>query len=244
MATIHFILQGKGGVGKSMIASLLYQGLLQFEKEVQAYDTDPVNATLEGYAEFNVTKIEIMKNGDIDPRQFDALFEGLMAAPEGSHVIVDNGASSFVALGAYLQQNDVLPTLAEEGHKVFFHSVVTGGQAIIDTVDGLAALAEGFPTSSIVVWLNPFFGEIRVDGKEFEDFKVFQKHADQFHALIKLPDVPKSTYGKDLEELFAKRQSFHAGINSCHTNIAVKSRLRRYWAQVVESLQAADILEG
>ena len=44
MATIHFILQGKGGVGKSMIASMLYQALLHYEKEVQAFDTDPVNS--------------------------------------------------------------------------------------------------------------------------------------------------------------------------------------------------------
>ena len=28
MATVHFIQQGKGGVGKSMIASILYQVLL------------------------------------------------------------------------------------------------------------------------------------------------------------------------------------------------------------------------
>lgn len=158
MATIHFILQGKGGVGKSMIASMLYQALLYYEKEVQAFDTDPVNATLGRYTEFNVTKIDIMKNGDIDPRQFDVLFEGLMNAPADSHVIVDNGASSFVALGAYLQQNDVLPTLLEEGHKVYFHSVVTGGQAVVDTADGLAELADGFPQSPVIVWLNPFFG--------------------------------------------------------------------------------------
>ena len=215
MATIHFILQGKGGVGKSMIASMLYQALLHYEKEVQAFDTDPVNATLDRYTEFNVTKIDIMKNGDIDPRQFDALFEGLMNAPAESHVIVDNGASSFVALGAYLQQNDVLPTLLEEGHKVYFHSVVTGGQAIVDTVDGLAELADGFPESPVIVWLNPFFGEISMDG-------------------------PKATFGKDLEELFAKRQSFNAGISTA--GIAVKSRLRRYWAQILEKIQSADIL--
>ena len=102
MATTHFILQGKGGVGKSMIAGLLYQALLKAGKDVCAFDTDPVNATLSGYAEFNVARIEIMRNGDIDPRQFDQLFEGLMSAPASSHVLVDNGASSFVALGAYL----------------------------------------------------------------------------------------------------------------------------------------------
>ena len=34
MATIHFILQGKGGVGKSMVASFLYQSLRHFGKDV------------------------------------------------------------------------------------------------------------------------------------------------------------------------------------------------------------------
>ena len=32
MATIHLILQGKGGVGKSMIAVMLYQALRHAEK--------------------------------------------------------------------------------------------------------------------------------------------------------------------------------------------------------------------
>ncbi len=241
MATIHFILQGKGGVGKSMIASLLYQALLHAEKEVFAFDTDPVNATLEGYKEFSVTRIEVMKNGDIDPRQFDQLFEGLMTAPPASHVIVDNGASSFVALGAYIQQNEVLPTLEEEGHTVYFHTVVTGGQAVVDTARGLYQLADGFPTTPLVVWLNPFFGEIVLDGKQFEEFKVSQRFASQFHAVIRLPDTPRATLGKDLEELFAKRYSFDAGIASSTTNIAVKSRLRRYWADVRGLIGQAQI---
>ena len=242
MATIHFILQGKGGVGKSMIASFLVQALQHFGKEVKAYDTDPVNATLSTFREFDVSRIEIMKNGDIDQRQFDTLFEGLMNAPEDAHVIVDNGASSFVALGAYLQQNDVLPVLADAGHKVLFHSVVTGGQAIVDTCSGLAQLANGFPDAALVVWLNPFFGAIELDGRPFEEFKIYREHASAFHALITLPDLNKGTYGKDLEELFAKRQSFTAGINSSRANIAVKSRLNRFWNLVLESIREANII--
>ena len=38
MATIHFIQQGKGGVGKSMIAAILYQVLRHLGKEVVAFD--------------------------------------------------------------------------------------------------------------------------------------------------------------------------------------------------------------
>lgn len=62
MATIHLILQGKGGVGKSMIAAFLYQALRHFGKEVIAYDTDPVNSTLAAFAEFNVTTLSVMES--------------------------------------------------------------------------------------------------------------------------------------------------------------------------------------
>ena len=242
MATIHFILQGKGGVGKSMVASFLYQSLRHFGKDVIAYDTDPVNATLAAFKEFNVTTLAIMRDGNIDARKFDALLEALVTAPEGSHVIVDNGASSFIALGAYLQENDVLSLLADAGHTVFFHSIITGGQALGDTIQGLARMALGFPTSPIVVWLNPFFGEIAIDGKGFEDFKIYKDYSSQFHALIELPLGNKALIGKDLEELFAKRQSFEAGINGSSTSIAVKARLRRYWNQILSCVEQADIL--
>ena len=66
MAVIHLIQQGKGGVGKSMIASFLYQALLHLGKEVTAFDTDPVNATLAGFKEFSVRRKEIIKDGNID----------------------------------------------------------------------------------------------------------------------------------------------------------------------------------
>lgn len=240
MAVIHFILQGKGGVGKSMIASLLYQACHRDNKQVIAFDTDPVNRTFARYKEFTVTEIEIMKGGDIDPRKFDTLFEALIASPVDSHVIVDNGASSFVALGAYLEQNDVLPALEEEGHKVFFHTVITGGQAVVDTSTGLAELAENFSSTPIVVWLNPFFGAIELSGKTFEEFKVYEQHSDKFHALIRIPDMPKTTFGKDLEELFAKKQSFEAGIAS--SGIAVRRRLKIFWDAMFIEIQKADFL--
>lgn len=241
MATIHFILQGKGGVGKSMVASFLYQSVRHLGKEVVAYDTDPVNATLASFKEFNVKTLAIMNDDNIDARKFDVLLEALVTAPEGSHVIVDNGASSFIALGAYLQENDVLSLLADAGHTVFFHSIVTGGQALGDTIQGLVQLVRGFPDSSLVVWLNPFFGEIAIDGMSFEDFKIYKDHSQQFHALIRLPEGNKALIGKDLEELFAKRQSFEAGINGSATSIAVKARLRRYWNQILSCVEQADL---
>ena len=140
MATIHLILQGKGGVGKSMIAVMLYQALRHAEKEVIAFDTDPVNATLASFPEFDVTKLDVMKDGNIEPRKFDELLEALSQAPDNAHVIVDNGASSFIALASYLSDNDFIDLLEDQGHRVFLHTIVTGGQAMGDTLQGLARM--------------------------------------------------------------------------------------------------------
>ena len=43
MAKIHFVLQGKGGVGKSMIAAVLAQYLTEHDRQPMCIDTDPVN---------------------------------------------------------------------------------------------------------------------------------------------------------------------------------------------------------
>ena len=242
MATVHFIQQGKGGVGKSMIASILYQVLGLLGKKVTAFDTDPVNATLTGFQEFKEVKcLDILKNGDIDPRQFDTLIDAIMEQGPETHVIVDNGASSFLALNSYIKENSIIGMLEEAGHSVFFHSVITGGQAIGDTVLGLRSLALGFPATPIVVWLNPYFGEIVMDGKSFEEFKVYQEFSGQFHAIITIPQGNKATIGKDLETVFAKRQSFETAIESSQS-IVVRSRLQRYRNELVEAVTSAALV--
>lgn len=242
MSTIHFILQGKGGVGKSVVASVLHQYLQEKEKQVVGFDTDPVNGTFSDYPEFSVKRIDIMANSDIDQSKFDAMYEEIYNTTEDAHVIIDNGASSFVALGKYIQDAKVVPTLENQGHSVFFHSVITGGQAVVDTAKNLKQVAISFPSSPLVVWLNPFFGEIQMDGKAFEQFKVYEEHRQQFYAIIRLPEVTASTYGKDLEELFAKRMSFKAGINSAVTKFASKIRLQAYWDDLVKVIDNAQLV--
>ena len=46
MSNIHFVLNGKGGIGKSFISSLLAQYLLSKKQSVVAIDTYPNNTTL------------------------------------------------------------------------------------------------------------------------------------------------------------------------------------------------------
>ena len=108
-----------------------------------------------------------------------------------------------------------------------------------DTFNGLSHIIAHFANSSIVVWLNPFFGEIAINDKQFEEMKLYKDNANLLQKIIKLPPVPPSTLGKDLEELFAKRYSFRAGMVDSTANVAIRSRLRRYWGQILEMISAA-----
>lgn len=240
MATVHFILQGKGGVGKSLVASLLAQYLRVRNVSIHCFDTDPINATLVGYAELGAVGLDIMQGDDIDPRRFDQLMEAIFELPHDAHVVVDNGASSFVPLGSYLLENNALGLLAEHGHSVLLHSVVTGGQAILDTLSGLKSLAEHFAATPLVVWLNRYFGDITLDGKSFEEFKVYTECAASVQALVALPHRKQATFGRDMEELFAKRQTFVTAINSS-LPIMVRQRLASFWREVVAELDKAQL---
>lgn len=244
MATIHFILQGKGGVGKSFIASMLVQFLKsKIEPElVFCIDTDPVNHTLAGYKEFNASVFEIMQGDEIDPRSFDKLMEAIFDFPEAAQVVVDNGASSFIPLGAYLQENHALALLGEHGHKVYIHTVVTGGQAIADTLQGLSSLMNNFVNIPIVVWLNHYFGEIAINGKQFETFKVYKEHEDKIFAVIEIPQRKHNTFGKDLEGLLSERISFEAAIHSTRP-VMERQRIKSWWADAYAVIEQANLVE-
>ena len=161
-------LQGKGGVGKSFVSSLLVQFLRERGDPVAAVDTDPVNATLTGYRAFDTEHLELMEGGSLVERHFDRLIERVLTTD--SNFVIDNGAASFIPLSYYLAENDAIGLVAEHGKQVVIHTVVTGGQALRDTLAGFASLAEQLPAEAdMVVWLNEFFGEIETDGKTFED---------------------------------------------------------------------------
>ncbi len=241
MRTVHLILQGKGGVGKSLAASLLSQYLIEQGREILAFDTDPVNQTLTGYKDLPVQELQLMRGDDIDRRRFDQLIEEIMAAP--GDVVVDNGAATFVPLSAYLKENQTIDFLEESGMRVLIHTVFTGGQAMKETADGLVSLASHFPAVPLVVWLNRYFGDIATERKTFEEFRVYQENRDQIAALIHIPLKSAQTFGRDLEELFARHQTFASALASDSLPVMTRQRLKIWWNEVCQAIDMTGIID-
>jgi len=244
MATIHFMQQGKGGAGKTIICSLLAQYFMEKGCLTHCFDSDPVNATLSGYNDLDVTNIDIMNGDDIDPRRFDILIENIIGTGsehnENTHIIVDSGASSFVPFGSYLIENKVTDLLEDLGHTVLLHTVITGGQAMLDTLSGLKSLATHFQSNQIVVWLNRYFGEIQLHGKNFEEFKIYSEISKQIHSVISIPHRKHATFGVDIEELFSRRQTFSSAMQS-NISIIVKQRIKIFWRETISEIDKAGL---
>src|SRR5215831_8150114 len=162
---IHLSLQGKGGVGKSLVASILAQYFIHRGTTIRCIDTDPVNQTFAQYKRLPVERVKLIRDGGIDQRGFDALMETLLTS-EGVFV-VDNGASTFVPLWNYFLENNTLELLRNSGRGVYVHSIVTGGQAMDDTLEGFRQLAETTTDQMFVVWINEYFGRVEWQGKGF-----------------------------------------------------------------------------
>lgn len=241
MAKIHMILQGKGGVGKSVIAALLAQYRASKGHQTLCLDTDPVNATFHGYQALNVQQIALMENDEIVPRRFDALVE--IMAPSSHDIIIDNGASAFVPLTHYLISNQIPALLARMGHELVIHTVVTGGQALLDTVNGFRQLAGQFPAeASFVVWLNPYWGPIQHEGKSFEQLKAYQDRKSRVSAIVQIPPLKEETFGRDLSDMLQARLTFDEALAAASLTIMTRQRLQIIKGKLFDHLDQAAVL--
>ncbi|HCD9498746.1 conjugal transfer protein TraL [Legionella pneumophila] len=225
MAKIHITMQGKGGVGKSFVSATTAQYKHHKEQAPLCIDTDPINATFHGFKALNVERLDIMEGDEINPRHFDALIEKIAASEQD--IIIDNGASSFVPLSHYIISNQIPALLQNMGHELIVHSVITGGQALFDTITGFIHLVNQLPEDiRFVVWLNPYWGRIEHEGKPFEQLKVYKENKERVAALINIPDLKEETFGRDLTDMLQQKMTFNEAIGCPERNIMTKQRLK------------------
>lgn len=240
MANIHMTLQGKGGVGKSLIASVLAQYKAHKNELSLCVDTDPVNTSFQGFKDLNVRCLDIMKKDIIDARQFDLLINWLSEITHDA--VIDNGASVFIPMANYLINYEIPDVLASMNHKLFIHTVIVGGQAFPDTINGFAQLVNQFPENThFIVWLNEYFGSIEYDNMTFEEMKPYTENKHRIHALLKWPELQKETFGYDLSHMLCDRLTFKEALACPERWIMTKQRLKMIRDRLFIQLDGAMI---
>jgi 6-phosphogluconolactonase/glucosamine-6-phosphate isomerase/deaminase len=129
------------------------------------------------------------------------------------------------------------------GHELVVHTVITGGQALLDTVNGFAQLANQFPENAIfVVWLNPYWGPIEHEGKGFEQLKAYTTNKARVSAIVKIPTLKAETYGRDLSDMLQERITFDQALAMESLTIMTRQRLKIVKNQLFSQLDNAAVL--
>lgn len=232
------VLQGKGGVGKSLAATLIAQYLQSKSNgaKVICADTDPVNATFAQYKALDVAHVDIAKEGNVVQSKFDPLIE--MIVKTEADFVIDNGAATFLPLTQYLAENDIYQIMSEHGKKVFIHTVLTGGQAKTDTYNGFAALlGKVNQHAQVVVWENEFWGQVEYEGHPITATKLFKEadKAGKIAGIVKIVDRSRSdTFVEDMKKMTSKHMTL-ADVNASEEfSFLAKNRLKK----VVDSVFA------
>ncbi len=198
MGTIHLIGGEKGGVGKSLLARILAQYLIDHGVPFQAFDTDRSHgALLRFYPQYTLpASLE-------DFRGLDAIVETAAAEPHKT-VLVDLSAQSYAPLVRWMEDSRVLETAAELQLPLQYWHVMDTGR---DSVELLRRLLDQFEGRlPLVLVLNQVRGE---------QFDVLQgtgqrARAEQLGArVVVLPRLADST----IQKIDALNSSFWAAVN-------------------------------
>lgn len=214
--TIHFIMQGKGGVGKTTVAYILIQALQNIADndagkpaQVVGIDTDPVNQTFSSFSSLKATAIDILgDDNEVNPLQFDVIIEAILNAPDSCFVI-DNGATSYLPVFNYLKNNDIVDILADQGKTTYIHVPVSGGQAALDTLEELKRMTEEFPKAKIIIWENNHFGKIQEPvGTYFRENPEYTSTIKNAAGTVVLEKLDAKTTGYLYEKMTSELKTF------------------------------------
>lgn len=235
MTNLHFVLNGKGGIGKSFISSLLCQYLFSKQENILAIDTDPNNTTLLNIKALKAKFLQLLDdNGKIVQREFDKIIE--LIIEKKNDIIVDSGATTFIPLIDYLKENEVITFLKEYEINIYMHVPIVGGQAQNDTISGLTQLIEAFE-SNFIVWVNEYHGKVFKDGKTFEELEEYENIKSNILAVVYLNTMSKDTFGKDLLDMTSRNLTFDEVMKNKDFTLMSKQRLKMFKDKAFKQLE-------
>ncbi|NOS90014.1 MAG: mobilization protein [Methylococcaceae bacterium] len=131
MSTLHLIGGEKGGVGKSVVARLLAQYLIDHELPFIGFDTDRSHGSLlRFYSDYaSPTVID-------DYQSLDAIIEAATEHPE-QRILVDLAAQTHYPLAQWIAESGVLELAEELGITINYWNVMDSGKDCVDLLDKL-----------------------------------------------------------------------------------------------------------
>ncbi|WP_224014104.1 hypothetical protein [Paraburkholderia tropica] len=241
--TVNFVLQGKGGIGKSLVAKMLAAWFTKIAAPVKCYDLDQENTTLADHKSLSAVHLNVMRADlTIDPKQFDELMVEILES-EGTNYVIDVGANTFSPLMAYLISNNAFDTIRDAGKIPVIHSIVGGGAELQHTAEGFESVAGQTCAPKVetdvdlIVWENEHFGPLLTDGgKHFSETKMFSAFSSRVKANVVMKARASDTFGDDVRKMNKARLTLDDVLSGSEFNVMEKNRIKRVYHDVFAQL--------
>jgi len=214
MANIHLIGGEKGGVGKSLVARILAQYLIDKELPFLGFDTDRSHGALVRFYAGFASPVLVDRY-----EALDSIVEAAVAQPD-RRVLVDLAAQTHEPLVKWMDESGVLEMADEAGFALYYWHVMDAGK---DSVDLLAKLLDRFGGRlRYVLVLNQLRGD---------DFSIFKKSGEEARAQklgARTVSVKRLNDGA-IQKIDASSSSFWAAQNSADketTGLGIMDRQR------------------
>ena len=238
MNEVHIALQGKGGIGKSLVCRFLGEYL-----NAVCIDADPENRTLSECHSLDVREHNLLDTRkSIDQFAIDALMETVIE--ETGDVVLDIGASSFVEVNAYFAENDLERVFKDAGKNLWVHLVVVGGPSQGACLRSVTErIRNGHDAAHVCVWENEYLGPIKIQDETLTTSGILD-HAGFEHVV--LPQRGRLFVGA-LESMIGNGDTFEDAINGSPT-VLTRSRLQRQrdelWGQLDRVFDRKSVVEA
>ena len=172
MSTIHLIGGEKGGVGKSVVARLLAQYMIDHEIPFIGFDTDRSHGSLlRFYTDYASPTV-------IDNYQsLDAIIETASAQPQ-QRILVDLAAQTHFPLTLWIEESGVLELAEELGISICYWNVMDSGK---DCMDLLSKLLDQFGSRLNYVLVQ---NQLRDDNFKILEFSGVKDRALDLNARV------------------------------------------------------------
>lgn len=231
MTTIHLVGGEKGGVGKSVVARLLAQYMIDRDLPFIGFDTDRSHgALLRYYGDYASPTI-------IDSYQsLDAIIETATELPE-QRILVDLAAQTHRPLTQWMEESGVLELAEELGIAIRYWNVMDSGK---DSVDLLERLLEQFGSRLDYVLVR---NQLRDnDFTALENAEVQQRAEDLNAAVIDLKRLHPPVMNKidrNGYSFWAAQNRETAGPDAL--SLLERQRLKIWLQHAYKGLEAAEV---
>lgn len=238
--TTHIFLNNKGGIGKTLSASMFIQYFIAAGYLIEGVDSDQQAPKLSRIKALNVPLIPLFENGEIQQSSFDPVFTHILQSKNAT--LIDVGSSAFLPILKYMSDNRLYGLLNQVNKQLFYHVIVTSGAEKYETVQGAEQILGRIKgtKAKAIIWQNEKDGIPTFGGKQIQETDWYIGNQDHISGIVKILDYNNTAFRADFLALMTEELTYQEIMDgkSKYFDFMRQNRINRIFMDVFSDLDA------